>query len=167
MTHNALSLILHCLSFDFIGTNPDESGMETGAVYIPLSWRDVIQDPGTLLLFTDLYYKYEAPITAQILECLIYLASVRRTIFRDTSARNEFLVSLMKTIGNIINSQHGLDDSDTYHMLCRLLGRLKGNNQLSDLVYLEGYDKWITILGEFTIKSLEQWEVCFIIFLVL
>lgn len=134
--------------------------METGAVYIPLSWRDVIQDPATLLLFSDLYFKYESPITAQILECLIYLASVRRTVFRDNTARNEFLVSLMKTIGNIINSQYGLDDSDTYHMLCRLLGRLKGNNQLSDLVYLEGYDKWITLVGDFTIKSLEHWESC-------
>lgn len=134
--------------------------METGAVYIPLSWREVIQDPGTLLLFSELYFKYEPPITAQILECLIYLASVRRTVFRDTSARNVFLVSLMKTIANIISSQYGLDDGDTYHMLCRLLGRLKGNNQLSDLVYLEGYDKWITIVGDFTIKSLEHWETC-------
>ena len=41
--------------------------------------------------------------------------------------------------GALLRDQTGLDDEDSYHMFCRILGRLKSNYQLSELVKSEGY----------------------------
>lgn len=142
LVSKALNLIIQCLSFDFIGSNPDETGMETNAVYAPISWRSIIQDQSTMNIFVDLYDHYDPPITCEILECLVYFVSIRRTLFIDGNYRTSFLSGIMKMIcilyyiiiivvvfiyfiGNIIISEKGLNDENTYHMLCRLLGRLK------------------------------------------
>lgn len=51
----SLKLCVACLSFDFIGTHPDESLEEPGTIQMPSTWRPVIQDPSTLRLFFSLY----------------------------------------------------------------------------------------------------------------
>ena len=52
-------------------------------------------------------------------------ASVRRSLFRDGNARLTFLRSLIVGVQNCLSSGHGLNDEDTYNMMCQLLGRLK------------------------------------------
>ena len=42
--------------------------------------------------------------------------------------------------------------------LCRLLGRLKSNYQLSELVRTEGYVEWLEHAAAFTTASFEQWQ---------
>ena len=83
----------------------------------------------------------------------------------------------------------GLSDHDNYHEYCRLLDRLKINYQvtiihmefvshfcrssyatinlmhekiwqLSELVSVESYSDWIQLVAEFTIQSLQSWQVC-------
>jgi len=46
-----LKLIYKCLTFDYIGTNSDESSDEFGSLQIPGSWRVIIEDTNTLPLF--------------------------------------------------------------------------------------------------------------------
>ena len=36
---NVLQLLLACLTFDFIGTAPEESTDDTGTLQIPTAWR--------------------------------------------------------------------------------------------------------------------------------
>ena len=55
ISRETLTLTVRCLSFDFIGTNPDESAEDVGAVQIPSAWRALIQEPATLQLLFDLY----------------------------------------------------------------------------------------------------------------
>lgn len=98
LVSKALNLVIQCLSFDFIGTNPDESGMETNAVYAPISWRTIIQEQSTMNIFVDLYENYDPPITCEILECLVYFVSIRRTLFADAECRCSFLSGIMKMI---------------------------------------------------------------------
>lgn len=52
-----------------------------------------------------------------------------------------------------------LDDSDCYHNFCRLLGRLKANYQLSELVKTEGYEEWLRLAAEFAVHSFSQMHV--------
>ncbi|GFZ09350.1 ARM repeat superfamily protein [Actinidia rufa] len=52
----------------------------------------------------------------------------------------------------------GLADHDNYHEFCRLVGRFKVNYQLSELVNMEGYSSWISLVTEFTLKSLQSWQ---------
>ena len=52
----------------------------------------------------------------------------------------------------------GLAHHANYHEFCRLLGRLKTNYQLSELVGLEGYADWIQLVADFTMSSLNSWQ---------
>ena len=52
-------------------------------------------------------------------------ASIRRSIFRDPGLRLLFLDVLINGVAECLSSGHGLNDEDTYNMMCQLLGRLK------------------------------------------
>ncbi|KAJ6307484.1 hypothetical protein OIU76_017307 [Salix suchowensis] len=154
----ALSLSLKCLSFDFVGTSIDESSEEFGTIQIPSSWRPVLEDPSTLQIFFDYYAITTSPRSKEALECLVRLASVRRSLFTNDAARSKFLAHLMTGTKEILQTGRGLADHDNYHEYCRLLGRFRVNYQLSELVNVEGYSDWIQLVAEFTLKSLQSWQ---------
>ncbi|XP_050938104.1 uncharacterized protein LOC103488430 isoform X6 [Cucumis melo] len=154
----ALSLSLKCLSFDFVGTSIDESSEEFGTVQIPSSWKPVLEDPSTLQIFFDYYAITKAPLSKEALECLVRLASVRRSLFTNDAARSKFLAHLMTGTKEILQTGQGLVDHDNYHEYCRLLGRFRVNYQLTELVNVEGYSDWIRLVAEFTLKSLHSWQ---------
>lgn len=154
----ALSLATSCLSFDFIGTNPEESAEDVGTVQVPSSWRAVVQDPSTMQLFLTFYANTEPPRSNQALECLVQLSSVRRSLFSSEKERTAFLEALMKGIHTILISQQGLAHVNNYHQFCRLLGRLKACYQLSELVKTTGFAEFLELARDFTIKSLVNWQ---------
>ncbi|XP_071724978.1 uncharacterized protein [Rutidosis leptorrhynchoides] len=154
----ALSLALKCLSFDFVGTSIDESSEEFGTVQIPSAWKPALEEPSTLQIFFDYYGTAESPLSKEALECLVRLASVRRSLFTNDASRSKFLAHLMTGTKEILQSGQGLGDHDNYHEFCRLLGRFKLNYQLSELVNMEGYSDWIRLVAEFTLKSLQSWQ---------
>lgn len=154
----ALSLALKCLSFDFVGTSLDESSEDLGTVQIPSSWRPTLEDTSTLQLFFDYYAITKPPLSKEALECLVRLASVRRSLFSNDAERSKFLAHLMTGTKEILQTGQGLADHDNYHEYCRLLGRFKVNYQLSELVNVEGYSDWIRLVAEFTLKSLQSWQ---------
>lgn len=154
----ALSLSLKCLSFDFVGTSIDESSEEFGTVQIPSSWKQVLEDPETLQIFFDYYGITKPPLSKEALECLVRLASVRRSLFTNDAARSKFLAHLMTGTKEILQTGQGLADHDNYHEYCRLLGRFRVNYQLSELVNVDGYSDWIRLVAEFTSKSLQSWQ---------
>ncbi|KAK7848532.1 exportin-7 [Quercus suber] len=153
-----LSLSLNVLSFDFMGTSFDESSDEIGMVQIPISWRPVIQDPSTLQIFFDYYAITQSHFSKEALECLLRLASIRRSFFINDATRLKFLSHLMTGTKEILQSGIGLADHDNYHTFCRLLGRFKVNYQLSELVNADGYTDWIRLVADFTLKSLHSWQ---------
>ncbi|TMW66006.1 hypothetical protein Poli38472_003771 [Pythium oligandrum] len=154
----ALSLAIKSLSFDFIGTNPDESADETGSLQIPTAWRQVIQDSQTMQLLFDYYNSNGPPNTSKCLETLMLFASVRRNLFATDKDRAAFLSQLVSGICSILSTQQGLSDQQNYHEFCRLLGRLKSNYQLSELMKVDSFQEWMDMTPEFTVKSLQQWQ---------
>lgn len=154
----ALSLALKCLSFDFVGTTIDESSEEFGTVQVPSAWKPILEDPSTLQIFFDYYAITQPPISKEALECLVRLASVRRSLFTNDSARSKYLAHLMTGTKEILQSGQGLAQHDNYHEFCRLLGRFRVNYQLSELVNVDGYSDWIHLVAEFTLKSLQSWQ---------
>jgi exportin-7 len=154
----ALSLALKCLSYDFVGTSIDESSEEFGTVQIPSGWKPVLEDPSTMQIFFDYYAITKPPLSKEALECLVRLASVRRSLFTNDGARSKFLAHLMTGTKEILQTGNGLADHDNYHEYCRLLGRFRVNYQLSELVTVEGYSDWIRLVAEFTSKSLQSWQ---------
>nr|GMD36638.1 exportin-7-like isoform X1 [Ipomoea batatas] len=154
----ALSLSLKCLSFDFIGTSIDESSDEFGTIQVSSSWKSILEESSTLQIFFDYYAFAKAPLSKEALECLVRLASIRRSVFTNDAARSKFLAHLMTGTKDILQTGIGLSDHDNYHEFCRLLGRFRINYQLSELVNVEGYGEWIRLVAEFTFKSLQSWQ---------
>ncbi|XP_061360451.1 uncharacterized protein LOC133304431 isoform X2 [Gastrolobium bilobum] len=153
----SLMLSLSCLSFDFMGTSYDESSDEIGTVQVPSSWKPALEESSTLQIFFD-YYAMNQSFSKEALECLLRLASTRRSLFSNDSARLKFLSHLMQGTKEVLQTGIGLSDHDNYHAFCRLLGRFKVNYQLSELVNAEGYSDWIRLVAEFTLKSLHSWK---------
>mmetsp|Transcript_2983 Transcript_2983/g.6712 ORF Transcript_2983/g.6712 Transcript_2983/m.6712 type:complete len:1119 (+) Transcript_2983:545-3901(+) len=155
----SLSLCVRCLSFDFIGTNPDESTEDVGTIQAPSAWRSILQDPATTDLFFAFYAKTTPPRSNKAMQAIILMASVRRSLFPTDKERAAFLGQLITGIREMLKNQTGLSYAENYHEFCRLLGRLKANYQLSELVKAEGYIEWLTLAGDFTVKSIESWQL--------
>lgn len=158
LREQAMSLALACLSFDFVGTCVDESSEDLGTIQIPSAWRPSIEELGTLGIFLDFYRTSQPPLSNMSLECLVRLASVRRSLFSSEAERVSFLARLVSGTRDILAAQVGLQHHANYHEFCRLLGRLKTNYQLSELVGLEAYPEWINLVASFTVDSLNSWQ---------
>ncbi|KAL9190238.1 hypothetical protein ACHAXT_007449 [Thalassiosira profunda] len=154
----ALGLTVRCLNFDFIGTNPDESTEDVGTIQAPTNWRPVLQDPGTIELLLDFYANTEPPRSNKAMEGVILICSVRRSLFPSDKEREAFLGRVMTGIRELLKNQTGLQHQDNYHQFCRLLGRLKANYQLSELVKTEGYLEWLELAANFTTQSMRNWQ---------
>ncbi len=154
----SLNLTVRCLSFDFIGTNPDESAEDVGTIQIPSNWRPVVQDPGTIHILLHFYTSYAPPRSSLALEALILLCSTRRSLFPTDADRATFLHNVLAGITNLLRAGTGLEHSDNYHQFCRLLGRLKANYQLSELMKAESYMEWLDLASNFTVKSMQNWQ---------
>lgn len=154
----AMSLSLTCLSFDFVGTCIDDSTEDLGTIQIPSSWRSTIENPETLQTFFEYYRNSQPPLSNTCLECLVRMASVRRSLFSSEVERIAFLGRMIRGTRDILSAQLGLQHHENYHEFCRLLGRLKTNYQLSELVGLEVYPEWTSLVADFTIQSLKSWQ---------
>lgn len=156
----ALGLTVRCLNFDFIGTNPDESTEDVGTIQAPTSWRSVLQDSSTIELLFEFYKTTEPPRSSKAMEAIILLCSVRRSLFPTDKDRGAFLGRVMTGIRFLLLNQTGFQHQDNYHQFCRLLGRLKANYQLSELVKAEGYLEWLELASSFTVQSIRNWQYC-------
>ena len=158
LKESATALTLACLSYDFVGTSLDESAEDVGTIQVPSSWRSLIEEPATVGLLFDVYKANGPPCSNLALECLVRLASVRRSLFATETERNEYLRRLVAGASDVLLANRGLGEHANYHEFCRLLSRLKTNYQLSELVAVDGYQAWIQAVAEFTLTSLRSWQ---------
>jgi exportin-7 len=129
-----------------------------GTIQAPTTWRPLLQDPATTELLFDFYANTEPPRSSKAMEAIILLASVRRSLFPTDKERAAFLGRLITGIREMLSKQTGLQHQDNYHQFCRLLGRLKANYQLSELVKAEGYMEWLELAASFTVQSIQNWQ---------
>merc|ERR1719383_463398 len=153
-----LGLAQACLSFDFVGTCVDESSEDTGAIQVPSSWRPLVEDTTLITLFLDLYAAASPPLSCTALDCLVRLASVRRSLFSGEPQRQAFVATLVQSTLRVLETSQGLGDHDNYHNFCRLLGRLKTNYQLGEIVAVDCYPEWIALVAKLTVSSLQSWQ---------
>lgn len=156
---SSLKLAVKCLTFDYIGTNPDESSEEFGALQIPHSWRSVIEDPETVDLFCSICYRASIGDAGLCMRVMVQLASCRRSLFADEIKRKNYLEKVCTAAVIIIgDSENYLVGSESYTNFCRLLLALKSNYQMQELVKLDCYSPWIHAVSTFTVQSLVNWK---------
>ncbi|GLE09040.1 hypothetical protein PINS_up020585 [Pythium insidiosum] len=155
---HALSLAIKALSFDFIGTNPDESADEVGSLQVPTSWRQVIQDPQTMQLLFDYYSSNSPPNTAQVPGDAYALCVCASEPLRDRQRPRR--ISDAASIGDL----HNLDGTARTLRpteLPRILPITRATQvKLSAFGAHEG--RVVSGLDEYdarvTVKSLQQWQ---------
>lgn len=123
-----------------------------------MQWRPVIEDGSLLELCLQLYGSEELAVSRLAIEFMVCIASVRRSLFPHESDRRKFLEGLVSTALTILKGNLNLQDIQNYNEFCKLLGRLKANFNLQDLVSVPNYNEWIEDVSVFTIKSLNQWR---------
>mmetsp|Transcript_24122 Transcript_24122/g.77650 ORF Transcript_24122/g.77650 Transcript_24122/m.77650 type:complete len:1092 (-) Transcript_24122:124-3399(-) len=157
-----LRLCCNCLSFDFMGTIPDETSDEQSTVMVPHSWN-MLRDEGIPKLFFDLFSRSctaQWPECAQLcLQCLVLLAALRRSFFQKEEDRTKLLASMMQGTTGVLAAKMGLQDTQCYHELCRLLGKINATHQLNELCASEQFQVWIEQVYSFSMDSLRHWEV--------
>jgi exportin-7 len=154
---DALTLALGCLSYDFVGSSLDDSNEDIGTIHIPIAWHTIIEDPTTVGLFMDTYAatcSADANQSKACLECLVQLASMRRTLFATEELRIANISRHVAATLDVLQSRRGLEDHQNYHHFCRWLARLKVNYQLEELISLDTYPTWIDLVAQFTLHSL-------------
>lgn len=152
-----IQLALACLTYDFVGSSLDESSEDIGTLHPPGAWVGVIEDPATVKIFRDTYHAVcntDSSQSSKVLECLVQLVSMRRTLFSSDKTRVMNIHRHMSATMEILSTRAGLEDHNNYHQFCRWLARLKVNYQLDEIVSLDIYQQWIGLVSSFTLTSL-------------
>jgi exportin-7 len=92
------------------------------------------------------------------MECLVQIASVRKTLFNDQEERSRFVVAIMTGISEIIRNSQGLNDTDNYNEFCRLLYRFRATVPLNEMVEKPGYINWIELIADFSLRAFQSWK---------
>ncbi|KAG2176377.1 hypothetical protein INT43_005611 [Umbelopsis isabellina] len=152
-----LKLISKCMAFDFIGTTPDESGEDSGTIQIPTSWKSMIEDESFIRNMFSAYETFPSPHSAQAMECLAQIATIRRSIYSEDE-RHKVILRMMQGTRDIMVSSAGLSDESNHHHFCRLLARFRATYQLHEITEKEIYEEWITMVADFTVKAFQAWQ---------
>ncbi|OZJ04255.1 hypothetical protein BZG36_02466 [Bifiguratus adelaidae] len=152
-----LLLLRNCLTFDFNGTTPDESGDDVGSIQVPGAWKRVFEDGVLTKALFSAYAQFPSPHSARAMECLVQVASVRRSLFNEEE-RSIFITSIMQEIRSILLASTGMHDSENYHEFCRMLSRFRSTYSLLEISEKQEYEEWIQLLADFTIKGFRAWQ---------
>ncbi|KAI9353121.1 armadillo-type protein [Pilaira anomala] len=153
-----LNLLTKCFSYDFNGTSVDEAGEDIGIIQIPSSWRPLFEQPEFLTTLFKAYADFPPPYSSKVMECMVQIASVRKTLFNDQEERSKFVVKVMQGIREIILSSQGLNNTDNYNEFCRLLYRFRATVPLNEMVEKPGYLDWIELIADFSLKAFQSWK---------
>jgi len=125
LKEQALELAFRCLSFDFIGTAPEDSVDDIGVVQIPTSWKSMFEDDSIIKLFLSIYANSTPPVSVQSMKCMVQIGSISRSAFSGPEERDRFLKFLMEGVNEILRHNQGLNEQANHHEFCRLLARIK------------------------------------------
>ncbi|KAF9113800.1 Exportin 7 [Mortierella sp. AM989] len=154
-------LMRTCLSFDFIGTLPDESSDDTGSIQTPSSWRTIFEEPGYLDVLWECWKKFSSPNSVLVMELLSQAASIRRSLFSSDDARHSYIHHIMQETILTLKSSAGqskLQDAGNFHELCRMLSKFRGTFQLTEICEFKDFEQWISLVGEFTTRGFHSWK---------
>jgi exportin-7 len=106
----------------------------------------------------EAYNQFMPPYSSKVMECLVQIASVRKTLFNDQGERSKFVLRVMNGIRDIIIKSQGLNDSDNYNEFCRLLFRFRATVPLNEMVEKPGYVEWIELIAQFSFQAFQSWK---------
>lgn len=104
------------------------------------------------------YAQFVPPYSSKVMECIVQIASVRKTLFNDQDERSTFVLRVMRGIREIINASQGLNDADNYNEFCRLLYRFRATIPLNEMTEKTGYGDWVESVARFSLQAFQSWK---------
>ncbi|KAI9224421.1 armadillo-type protein [Blastocladiella britannica] len=166
---HAMMLIRSCLTFDFIGTSPDESSDDVTALQVPSSWRPVVDETFIQLLFQTYRVLALSQVprhqqsSSKVMEAISQAVSIRRSLFNDKE-RVTWLSAIIRGLSTVMEQAIGMVSAENYHELCKTLSRLKITYNLSEMVQCGSgqpaenqaspeFLKWIRNVTQFSVQG--------------
>ncbi|KAL2913002.1 hypothetical protein HK105_207457 [Polyrhizophydium stewartii] len=159
---NLLLLLIECLSFDFIGINPDESSDDQGSVHIPTNWKEDIQDQMFLSVLCNSLISVP-DCQPEILDTLASIFCTRRSLFSD-SEREQFTATNLQVLRDILNFFDSLSE-DGQHRLYRLISRFLSVYS-SDALKSANGEEFVRLFMARSVSSIPAWHDAQIIHIV-
>jgi exportin-7 len=161
LKESILVLMRTCLSFDFIGTVPDESSDDVGSIQVPTAWRSVFEEPGYLDVLWECWKKFSGTSSVLVMESLSQAASIRRSLFSGDDTRLKYIHHIMRETILTLESAAGQDklqDVGNFHEFCRMLSKFRTTFQLQETCDFKDFQKWVSLVGEFTSRGFHSWK---------
>lgn len=161
LKESILVLMRTCLSFDFIGTLPDESSDDVGSIQVPATWRSVFEEPGYLDVLWECWKKFNGPSSVLVMETLSQAAAIRRSLFSNDEARLGYIHHIMRETVLTLKSaagQNKLQDIGNFHEFCRMLSKFRSTFQLPEVCDFKDFQQWISLVGDFTSRGFHSWK---------
>ena len=156
-----LRVLVVGLNFDFLGSVPDETDDHLQAVMIPHSFSS-FRDPLLPVLLFSIYeqcVKIGAKSAAILaLQSLVLIASFRRSFYQKEDDRNKITSHFLQGTGNLMNLRIGLSDRDCFHEMCRLIGKVRVGENLTEFLEIPGFTSWLENVLRFTSEALNSGE---------
>jgi exportin-7 len=164
LTDAALQLAVRCLSYDFIGhaslahaaRTDDDNDLATLAV--PLSWKSDLSNPALTDMLFAIVGKFSAPQAGRALELLLLLSSVPRSLYETPASYADTSGRVFNGVRDLFASRRGLEERETHHAFCRLLGALRDIDAIGRQRKGDEYKKWLTLAANFTCDALRDVE---------
>jgi exportin-7 len=118
----------------------------------------LIEDESFIRNMFSAYNTFPTPHSAQAMECLAQIATIRRSIYSEDE-RHKVILHIMQGTRDILVSSAGLSDESNHHHFCRMLARFRATYQLNEITEKDMYEEWITMVAEFTMKAFQAWQV--------
>ena len=151
-----LKVIVGAMGFDFLGSCPDETADDSQSVMIPHSFN-FMRDPALPLLFLEIYdrccgsgFKQAAILALQ--SCVLF-ASFRRSFYVKEAERVSLTSNWLAGTSQLLRGRKGLNDPDCFHEVCRLLGRIRTNESLIEMLENTQFLTWLDLVFSFTIEA--------------
>eukprot|EP00388_Colpodella_angusta_P003644 GDKJ01012733.1.p1 GENE.GDKJ01012733.1~~GDKJ01012733.1.p1 ORF type:complete len:1171 (-),score=285.95 GDKJ01012733.1:230-3580(-) len=156
------------LSFDFLGTMPEDTTDETATVMLPSSW-DIMKETEMPFVFFELY-KLASSLNSELsamysVQFLIYLAALRRSYFSNEEERAKLTKALLEITTSIIKDPRGDSNAvpwrrwpKVYHELCKLLSKINNSNKLRELTEFSIFHEWVDAVFKMTSQALPMWH---------
>lgn len=94
-----------------------------------------------------------------MIECLILVASIRRSLFDEEECRLRHLENNIQIATDLLEKNAESHDQQTIYYICRLLLSIKSIYEVSELEKCEKYEQWKELILKFTLAGFRNGNV--------
>lgn len=152
-----LRLLNAILQFDFSGSKNESMADEVEMLLIPSDWSPYVTSPSLLSFLYYIYTNSDCSLASIAAESVLYLTSMRRSIFNSTSEAIGFYGEILRALNIIIKQQTHLEDSTCHLLICQILSKLKLNVQFNEIVKFKEFPEFFQTVSQFAVSSIEQY----------